>query len=312
MNESDGTRDTGQIRDEATRWFVRLHDDPADPAPRAMFEAWRDADPRHAESYARIQRLWGASGHLPSLAHSPPKVDRRSVLRGGMAAAASVAAIAGIGRIALGPHPFADHRTTTGERRNIALADGSTVELSSASALDFEMRPHERVARLLGGEAFFSVASDPARPFRVETGDGTVTALGTAFAVANEQRGVRVTVTEHAVQVQAYQSAAQVNAGQALVFGNGSLGPVETSDPNRLAWRDGRLAFAARPLAEVVAELGRWSGSEIIVLDDALAQQPVTLMIGTDDAASGVERIAAVVPMRMMRVGKLLTLLRAA
>ena len=153
---------------EATRWFVTLHDDPTDAQARPAFEAWRDADPRHAAAYARLQHLWGASGHLPSLVRPAATVGRRAVLQGAVGAGAAVVFVAGAGRLFLGAHPFADHRTGAGERSTVILADGSRIELSTATALATDFSGGRRRIRLLEGEAWFQVTPDPNRPFVVE------------------------------------------------------------------------------------------------------------------------------------------------
>lgn len=318
MQDSNSRREANRIREEATRWFVVLHETPADPSPRTDFELWLRADPRHVEAYGRLQRLWGASGHVPSIVRGPSIVHgeprslpRRKVLQTGALAAAGLAGLLGAGRLVLGPHPLADHATGTGERRTIALSDGSVVDLSAATALDIRFDTGQRQVQLLAGEAFFQVAPDRQRPFRVLAGGGSATALGTAFAVALGDNVARVTVTEHAVLVHGQTDQVRVAEGQATTFGAHGVGKVTSGDMGSLAWRDGRLAFVARPLGEVVAELNRWSRGTVIITDQELARRPVTLMIGTDAADEAMEQIAAVIPMRLLRLAERVTLVRA-
>ena len=59
----------------------------------------------------------------------------------------------------------------------------------------------ERRIELLSGEAFFTVAKDPGRPFRVTANGTEAEALGTAFSVALQDNDARVAVTEHSVAV---------------------------------------------------------------------------------------------------------------
>lgn len=302
--------DVDPVVAEATQWFVTLHDEPADASGNSEFRAWREADPRHAAAYDRLSRLWGASGHLGSLTAHSARADRRSVLRGAASAALAVSALWAGGRLLLGPHPFADHGTGTGERRTVMLPDRSRVELSTATALSVDFSSRRRLVRLLDGEAWFQVARDPARPFIVEAAGGRTTALGTAFAVARQGDGARICVTEHAVRVVAGSMARTVGEGQSLVYGSGSKGLVESADPAALAWRSGRLAFVNRPLGEVAAELDRWTGGHTIVADEALAAHPVTLMTATQEAGDALVKLAAAVPMRITRLTSLLTIVR--
>lgn len=295
---------------EATDWFVALHEDPANSTDDPAFQAWRNADPRHAATYDRLSRLWGAAGHLPSLTASGPDMERRALLRRGVGAGALAALALCGGRLALGPNPLADHRTGTGERRTVMLADGSRAELSTATALSVDFSGSRRVVRLLDGEAWFQVAPDPSRPFAVETAGGVATALGTAFAVAREEGGARVTVTQHAVRVQASPIVRTVGEGQSLRYGPGREGRVEEANLSSLSWRGGRLAFVNRPLSEVAATLDRWTGRQTLITDGALGARLVTLMIATDEVEQGLLKLAAEVPMRITRLTSLLTIIR--
>lgn len=296
---------------EATRWFVTLHDDPADAKARPEFEAWREADPRHAAAYARLQQLWGASGHLPSLARTHEGVGRRAVLQGALGAGAAVVLVAGVGRLAMGAHPFADHRTRPGERSTVILVDGSRIELSTATALTTDFSGCRRRIRLLEGEAWFQVAPDPRRPFVVEAAGGSTTALGTAFSVAVNGEEAAVSVTDHAVRVASRGAQARVASGESVTYDAKGTGRVRATDSSVLAWREGRLAFVNRPLNEVVATLDRWTGERTMILDNELGRQSVTLTLGVEHAAEGLGRLAEVTPMRVTRVMPGLTLIRA-
>jgi len=303
---TEGEAGIDPVMAEATRWFVTLHEEPSDRNLQPAFEAWRAADPRHAAAYERLQRLWGASGHLPTLARPGPSPDRRALLRNVAGAGAAVAVVAGGGRLILGAHPFADHRTRTGERSTVILTDGSRIELSTATALTVDLTAQRRRIRLLEGEAWFQAAPDAARPFVVEAAGGATTALGTAFAVALHGNAAEVSVTEHAVRV-VRDGAARVAEGQSLRYGPRGLGVVQAADPLALAWREGRLAFVDRPLGEVAAALDRWAGGRTVVLDAALAARRVTLTLGTEDAREGLARLADVTPMRITRLTSALT-----
>lgn len=295
---------------EATRWFVALHEEPSGELQPA-FEHWRSADLRHAAAYARLQRLWGASGHLPSLVRPSGGVDRRAILRNAAGASAAVVAVLGVGRLVLGAHPFADHRTRTGQRSTVILTDGSQIDLSTATALAVDFSASQRRIRLLEGEAWFQVAPDAQRPFMVEAAGGTTTALGTAFAVALKGRGADVSVTQHAVRVAAAGRQVRLLEGRSLRYGAHGPGAVRASDPFALAWREGRLAFVDQPLGEVAAALGRWTGGRTVVLDDVLAARRVTLTLATEDAGKGLSRLAQATPMQITRLTSALTVIHA-
>jgi len=296
----------------ATRWFVALHEEPGDTGRLAEFERWRDAEPAHAAAYVRLQRLWGASGHLPSLQARGKAIGRRALIRSASAATVAGAVLFATGRILLGPHPLADYATGTGERRSVALSDGSRIEMSTRTALAIDFDERRRHIRLLDGEAWFQVARDQrGRPFTVEAAGGTTTALGTAFAVARTDGGGRVTVTEHAVDVAASGKVRRLEAGQTCCYAGSAITPPQPADPATLAWREGQLVFISRPLDEVVATLDRWKPGETVILDRELARHPVTLMIAIGDVSDALRRLGASLPMRISEITPLLTLVRA-
>lgn len=286
----------------ATRWFISLQDGEDVEHRRREFELWRQADPAHAAAYARIEALWQASGAMSGLTIDQ---DRRRLLGGGVATLAAVLAGYGVMRT----HPLATYRTGTGERRTVALPDGSVAELASKTVLDVSYGDGRRRLRLLEGEAWFQVAPDKARPFVVEVAGGTVTALGTAFSTSLIGDRAQVTVTEHAVEVARRGQTRRVQAGQGVSFGPAGMSAVDPSEPNALSWRTGVLVFEARPLGEVVRVLDRWRNGRTVILDEALAKRPVTLMVPLDAAGSAVTDLGRTVSARVTHVTPLLTVL---
>jgi ferric-dicitrate binding protein FerR (iron transport regulator) len=152
-------------------------------------------------------------------------------------------------------HPFADYRTSKGETRTIRLADGSTVELSTNTALSLGFTERTRRISLLSGTAFFQVAPDRTRLFMVDAAGGETTALGTAFAVGHQNDdGVQVIDTEHSVSVRVVQQMIHLSAGDQITYRKGHLETLERSDSaTALAWRDGRRG---RGLSRVRDQIG--------------------------------------------------------
>ncbi len=197
-----------QIISEAARWLTLLHDDHVTEADRAAFEKWCQADPRHAVAIERMRSLWGSLDELPA---TPARMalNRAFAPQKTRFAARSTQAVALLGVLLCGwagierlPVWMADQRTSVGERRQVALTDGSQVQLNSNSALDVKFDGHQRVIELLQGEMWVEVAKDAQRPFVVHTDQGTATALGTRFLVRKAEDGATVvTVIESTVAV---------------------------------------------------------------------------------------------------------------
>jgi transmembrane sensor len=200
------------------------------------------------------------------------------------------------GRSGLATRLQADAMTATGERRDVKLSDGSTVQLNTASAIAVHLSGDRRVVRLLKGEASFTVAPDRARPFTVEAGDGSTTALGTEFIIRRDGADTDVTVTEHSVRVQTHIGKAadslDLAQGHAARYGPGGIERTHTVDTYAVAaWTRGRLVFVDRPLGEVVDELNRYHSGYIRVMADDLALRRFSGVFQVNDPLGALDTI---------------------
>jgi transmembrane sensor len=186
--------------------------------------------------------------------------------------------------------PVREATTEIGERSLLVLADGSRVTLNTASAVRADYAGRERRLTLVRGEAFFDVAKDASRPFVVTAGSRQVIALGTAFNVRLLDRQVRVTLVEGRVRVVPTAKSASISgmegqapsvvtleAGSALVAGADGLDHVERLDAARAtSWRTGKLVFDGERLADVVAEMNRYSREQLSISDRTLENRKVS------------------------------------
>jgi transmembrane sensor len=200
-----------------------------------------------------------------------------------MAASVAIAAAVLLGALPLLRetlwHEFAtsvgEFATSVGEQRSVALLDGSVISLNARSRVRVEFSTDARDVYLDDGQALFSVAHDSTRPFRVHAGRSIVQAIGTKFDVHRVADRVDVAVLEGRVQVasdardhlseaSAVQSASmrtQLTEGESLSIGTGGTisAPVRVDVEDIGAWRQRRLVFRDRPLAEIVEEFQRYN-----------------------------------------------------
>jgi transmembrane sensor len=181
------------------------------------------------------------------------------------------------------------YTTAIGGQRKFALADGSVVTLNTNSRIDVELRGDSRDVHLVQGEAYFDVVHDKTRPFTVYANRYVVRDIGTAFAVHLLDKGlVNVRVTKGSVEIAApareglasdrAKSLGILSAGQDVLFGQKIERAEVLSDAElgrKLAWRQGQLIYAGQPLAEVLADIGRYSDIQIELADPALGNLPV-------------------------------------
>lgn len=247
-----------------------------------------------------MEAAWDASARLraapppleiaseaPRAAHGP---HRRRLMFGGLAAAgAAVATTVGwrlLDNVDL-------YRTGVGERRVVALRDGSSVTLNTASTVEVAYTDAERRVRLVRGEALFDVAHDAARPFLVDAGSARFRALGTAFNVRLRPDVVELTVTEGVVGVAAREGevavpvAARIAAGGGAVVRSGAVAPTALDDQRlrqRTAWQEGVLEFDGESLAQVVGEFNRYRRQPIVIGDARLESLRIGGRFEVDEA----------------------------
>ncbi|MGE0626241.1 MAG: FecR domain-containing protein [Hyphomicrobiaceae bacterium] len=293
---------------EAIAWFNRLRADRVSDEDRAAFTAWLQRDLAHARAFQEIEDLWRGMSDLPQARRRRRKaVTRRAVGKGVL-----TLALAGGAWAAYRAHPFADYRTGTGERRTVRLPDGSRADLATATALSMSIGPSERRLTLHKGETYFEVAPDKQRPFIVEAGSGSITALGTAFAVSDAGDRVLVTVTQHAVLIDAAASRRRLEAGLQTAFDSRSIAPpVAVDEAEALAWREGRLIFVNADLGKVVEALNRWRSGHIVVMGHRLAMHPVTLIVNLDDVDGALHQLEDALPIALTSVTPYFTLIHA-
>lgn len=291
---------------EAAVWFARLLDEQSPKSDYAHFRAWLQADEENARAYARLERLWSQAGAEPIKAEGAP--TRRAFLK----SASGAVVLIGAGGVVWSISGRSDFSTGTGEIRTVTLPDGTRVELAAASAISLDFTASIRRILLHRGEAFFAVAPDAGRPFVVDAGMLTATALGTAFSVAIAPERTSVAVTEHDVRVEADGLSIDLAEGDAIDWENGALGAVAKGEANgRLGWRSRQLVFLARPLGEVLAEINRWRRGRLLVFDRELARRRVTAIIDLDDIAGIDASLEQGLPITLSSYASFLTVVSA-
>jgi transmembrane sensor len=203
-------------------------------------------------------------------------------------------------------------QTVRGGRQELRLSDGTRVVLGPASTLrypaEFGAGPRDVT---LAGEGFFEVVHDGAHPFRVHAGQAAAEDIGTAFGVRAyaEDSVVRVVVTEGSVSLGAGVPRGTVRSA---VLTHGELGSLATGSAtvivrrvnvaSYLGWMDGRLVFDETPLAEVVAQLGRWYDAPFRIADPALATRTLTASFTAEPLSDVLSALAPVLDVRFERV----------
>lgn len=332
----------GMTADEAAVYWVLRHDrGDLSAADQAGFAAWLDASEANAQAFRKANGVWdvfeegGGDPHLAALRQAAletrPARNRWLPAAGiGLAASLAVAALMLPGQLGqtTGPAPtVADggtaagqgtppaaamrYATTRGERRVVSLPDGTRVTLNTDTAIALAYTPGSRQVRLTRGQALFEVAKDATRPFTVEAAGRRVTALGTVFEVRLDPGRMKVVLVEGRVVVDRSSTATGLSdpaptilkPGQALVAELGVPQRVASVDVgNELLWRDGYISLEDAPLAAAAAEMSRYTGASIRVLDDETGRMRISGVFRTGDAERFAGLVGELLPVRVDRL----------
>jgi transmembrane sensor len=151
----------------------------------------------------------------------------------------------------------------------------------------------------LEGHAFFAVARQRGRPFRVRTRAGDAVALGTRFDVATHESGLRLAVLDGRVALSAGpgRDGIEVAAGQAAGLTNGHPTPATpiADRASVVAWMGRFLAFQSTPLSRVRDEIERMYGVRVVVSDSALLRETVSASFTDEPFEQTVGVVCAVI-----------------
>ena len=262
---------------------------PGDP-PRAEGVIWR-AEARGARS--------AAGDGVRAATRIRPGRPRLQLVGGLLAAAVAGVTFVGLWNSLAPSRDTSDasavpqeYMTGTGETAMARLGDGSVIRLGPDSRLTAAAGNSAREVTLRG-EAFFAVATDAARPFRIVTAAGTARVLGTRFHLAAGPDKLAVTVVEGTVALAGPDHEVQVGAGQATSLLRGQPEPVEAAPPiaTVAAWLDNFLIFHDTPLGVAMAEVRAHYGTEVVISDEALLGRTLTMWF----ASKSLEEVMTVV-----------------
>jgi len=158
--------------------------------------------------------------------------------------------------------------TPRGGQYKVVLSDGTRVWLNASSSLEYPTAfgSGERSVSLTG-EAYFEVATDKKRPFRVTVGDMTVDVLGTRFDVMayGDEAQISTTLLQGGVRVSKNAASVLVAPGQAarLETSTGQLGVAVADTESAVAWKNGYFRFNGVDLPGVMRQLSRWYGVDV-------------------------------------------------
>jgi len=342
------TRINAQIYQEAAEWLVSNREQGLEERKRKAFDLWLRTSPEHIRAYLELSALWedlaafdlGAEAECDLIARARtdenivPMDDRdfgsgRPTCGG---AAITATRVSGIQRMWWRSWAIAasmlvllvtataftwsrwypSYATDIGEQRTVALADGSTVELDSASRISVDFTARYRSVELVRGQALFHVIHNPDRPFIVSAGRVRVRDVGTQFDVYKKRATTVVTVLEGEVAITPRSALAGAPPPLAKPSRERARGwsdlktpganPILLSAGQQLtvtlrretetlgadlaaatAWTRHDLVFTDAPLSEVAEEFNRYSTRRLIIADREVGKLRISGVFSSAD-----------------------------
>lgn len=363
MDVSERRRRAGQ---EADEWWVLLDSEDMSLPRRTEFVDWLRESPLHVEEMLRVAQVHGALQKFrgweriatdetsangtpgaaaanvtsfppppsPICASGQPSASRSRGTWLGVGFAAMVAAALALWfSVFSGSYTVA---TAQGERREIALSDGSVVNVDPETQMRIRFDSRERRIDLTRGRARFHVAKNPVRPFLVHADGTVVRAVGTDFGVEHRGQGIVVTVAEGRVAVLPHENSSfaldhfaagrqavdsrksgsssasivMVSTGQQVtVARSGSAEEVRDVNAEReLSWAEGRLSFDNDSVASVVQTFNRYNTVQIHVADATLADRTMSGVFNASDPESFIAFLQSVTSISVVRNGRDITI----
>lgn len=293
----------------AALWFVQLTSHEVSDADRRACETWRMADPEHERAWQRTQQLGQQFSTLaPSASmaalNRPASSERRQVVK--HLSVLLMLGTTGLVSYKTSSWQTCDYRTNTGERRTLILADGSSLIMNTATAINIRFTTDARRIHLLHGEIFIATAKEngPFRPLSVETTEGLLTALGTRFSVRQLDHISRLSVEESAVEIQPKKDVETqriIRAGQIATFSKDQVLEISALDDTNLAWRNGVLIADRMRLDDFVFELGRYRRG-ILRCDPKIANMEISGSFPLSDTDRILQSLVDTLPIKVSMV----------
>ena len=182
--------------------------------------------------------------------------------------------------------------TPKGHTYQLLLPDGTKVWLNTASSIRYPVTfsKQERAVNLTG-EAYFEVAHDASKPFKVVANGSTVQVLGTQFNVSayEDEGAVTTTLLEGAVNVSKDGREVTLKpVEQAIV--DGQTGEISQSQADLrlvIAWKNGYFRFNNESIEHIISKISRWYDIQDVTYQEQIEDR----FTGTFQRSKGVSQL---------------------
>ncbi|SFG56079.1 FecR family protein [Pedobacter insulae] len=165
-----------------------------------------------------------------------------------------------------------------GSKYEITLDDGTKIWVNAETELRFPetFRGSKTREVTLSGEAYFEVAHDATKPFRVKMSNELIEVLGTSFNLSNYQSDdfTKATLLTGKIALTLNQSLASSKTillpGQQALYHKEQqkLDILNVDGKKELAWKNGDFVFENEHILTIMKQVERWYDIEVIYKGD--------------------------------------------
>ncbi|MBK5525629.1 FecR domain-containing protein [Pseudomonas sp. TH06] len=291
---------SAQVAEQAVHWLMEMQQGALSPRQQLAWQQWLDAHSEHRRAWEHIQRvnqrLRGVASPLAHAALNAPKSgSRRQALKLLLILGAGSAATWGMHEHNPLPSLLADYRSPMGQRRKIALGEGSQLQLNTASAVDVDGT--QRLIRLLEGEILLTAAQS----FEVRTAHGTLRTRDARLNVRQFADRTQVALFEGRAELTANGRAPLLlPAARQLSFTSTAVSDTQPLDANSGAWAEGMLVAAHMRLGDFLDELGRYRRGQLNC-DKKVADLLISGTYPLDDSERILDLLEISLPVKVKR-----------
>jgi ferric-dicitrate binding protein FerR (iron transport regulator) len=162
--------------------------------------------------------------------------------------------------------------TPRGGQYSVTLPDGSRVWLNSASSLKYPTAFSGKERKVeITGEAYFEVAHNADKPFKVSVNGTEIEVLGTHFNVNayNDEPVMRTTLLQGSIKFISGNDTRLLSPGQQIqVRPDGQIRRIENADIEQtVAWKNGIFSFHKTSIYEIMRQISRWYDVDVTFKD---------------------------------------------
>ncbi|AOE87284.1 FecR domain-containing protein [Pseudomonas sp. TCU-HL1] len=295
LHALDRRRIASAVAEQAVAWLVELQSGDISEQRRQAWQDWRAADAEHERAWQRIETVNLSLRDLDTplalnALGAPARRNRREALKLLM-----LCALVSGGAISLrDSEPLlalrSDAATGVGERRALHLADGSRLDLNTASAVDVRFDAGQRLIEMRQGEILLDGVAD-SRPLRIRTSQGLIESRGGRLGIRILERSSRVSLFAGSADLLADGQRQSLLPGQQANLSPARIGTPFSASEDSVAWTRGMLVASHMRLDDFLAELGRYRRGHL-----SCDPQVAGLLLSGSYPLDNTERILAMLP----------------